>query len=206
MQINIDKRTGSFLAVILALVAVIVGLLLGNNGGHLRDGAMHHRGSSDGKINSGLSSSFTGADIMFLQMMIPHHQQAVDISELAIETSQDSELLGLAKKIKEAQSAEIVQMKAWLNQAGAGLEMGHAMHDMGGMLDDADLSALNAASGTDFDLLWLRGMIAHHEGAITMTNMIRDADSTELRAFGENIIKGQSAEIAQMNAMVKRLS
>jgi uncharacterized protein (DUF305 family) len=83
--------------------------------------------------------------------------------------------------------------------------MGHSMSGMGGMLDDAELSALSAASGKNFDLLWLKGMIGHHDGAIHMTTMIRDASNPDIKSFGENVVKDQSAQIVQMNAMLKRI-
>jgi uncharacterized protein (DUF305 family) len=152
------------------------------------------------------SSKYTGADIMFLQMMIPHHQQAIDISNLAMKTSNDSELLALAKTIAADQAAEIAQMKAWLKDAGADLDMGHSMDGMGGMLNDAELSALNAETGTKFDILWLKGMTGHHDGAIHMTTMIRDASNADIKAFGEKVIKDQSAQIEQMKVMLQRLS
>jgi uncharacterized protein (DUF305 family) len=152
------------------------------------------------------SSKYTGADIMFLQMMIPHHQQAIDISNLAMKTSKDSELLALAKTIAADQAAEIAQMKAWLKDAGADLDMGHSMDGMGGMLNDAELSALNAETGTKFDILWLKGMTGHHDGAIHMTTMIRDASNADIKAFGEKVIKDQSAQIEQMKVMLQRLS
>ena len=83
--------------------------------------------------------------------------------------------------------------------------MGHSMEGMGGMLDDAELSALSAATGKTFDLLWLKGMIGHHDGAIHMTTMIRDASNPEIKSFGENVVKDQSAQIDQMNLMLKRI-
>jgi uncharacterized protein (DUF305 family) len=97
-------------------------------------------------------------------------------------------------------------MKSWLEDAGAGLDMGHSMDGMGGMLDDTELSALAAATGKNFDILWLKGMIGHHDGAIHMTTMIRDASNKEIKTFGENVIKDQSAQITQMEAMLKRLA
>jgi uncharacterized protein (DUF305 family) len=152
------------------------------------------------------SANYTGADIMFLQMMIPHHRQAVDISNLAMKSSKDAELLALAKKIAADQAAEIIQMKAWLKDAGAGTDMGHSMEGMGGMLNDAELSALNAETGTKFDLLWLKGMTGHHDGAIHMTTMIRDASNPDIKAFGEKVVLDQTAQIEQMKAMIARLS
>ena len=209
MQINIDKKTSVFLAVIAVLIAVIIGQAMNNDRidmgmDHGSDHSNHSMGmNQNNKSNSG----FTGADVMFLQMMIPHHQQAIDISNLALKTTKDSEIKSLAQTIIKAQSAEIVQMKTWLKDANVSTEVPHAMgHGMGGMLDDAELSALQAATGKAFDILWLKGMIAHHDGAIHMTEMIRDADKTEIKAFGENIVKDQSAQIEQMKAILKRIN
>ena len=203
MQITIDKKTGVFLAIITLLLAALVSL--GINRGD-RDGfmGMGHHGSSN--QHNSRSSDYTGADIMFLQMMIPHHQQAIDISNLAMKTSKDAELLALAKIIARDQAAEITKMKAWLADAGAGMDMGHSMDGMGGMLSGAELSALNAEMGTKFDILWLKGMTGHHDGAIHMTTMIRDASNPEIKAFGEKVITDQSAQIEQMREMIKRLS
>jgi uncharacterized protein (DUF305 family) len=142
---------------------------------------------------------------MFLQMMIPHHQQAIDISNLALKTSRDPELLALASTIIKAQTAEIVRMESWLKDAGSSTKMGHSMSNMGGMLDEEELSALTAATGKNFDTLWLKGMIAHHDGAIHMTQMIEDAQNAEIKAFGVNIVKDQSSQIDQMKAMLKRI-
>jgi uncharacterized protein (DUF305 family) len=166
---------------------------------------MHGNDSMGMHHNTG-TAGYTGADVMFLQMMIPHHQQAIDISLLALKTSQDSELLALAKTIIAAQSSEITQMKLWLKEAGAGTDMGHSMSGMGGMLNDSELSALSAATGKQFDVLWLKGMIGHHDGAIHMTQMIEDASNLSIKAFGENIVKDQSAQIEQMDAMLKRMN
>ena len=145
-------------------------------------------------------------DVMFLQMMIPHHQQAIDISDLALTKSADAELLALAKDIRDEQAAEIVKMKAWLKDAGADLEMGHSMdHSMGGMLSDSELAALKAATGKSFDLLWLKGMTGHHDGAIDMAAMIENAKNPEIKSFGQAIVSSQSEQNKQMAAMLKRM-
>lgn len=199
MQINIDKKSFGFLAVIGVLVITLIVVLTRPN-----ENDMDHMSGHMGHTSS--NSSYTGADIMFLQMMIPHHQQAIDISKLALEKSKDSELRALAEKIAKDQASEILQMKAWLKDANAGEDPGHSMHGMGGMLTDTDLANLNKASGKEFDLLWLTGMIGHHDGAIHMSSMIRDAQNVEIKAFGEKIISDQSAQIEQMKAMLARLS
>jgi uncharacterized protein (DUF305 family) len=152
------------------------------------------------------SGDLAGADIMFLQMMIPHHQQAIDISDLALTKSSDPKLLALAKDIRDGQGAEIVTMKAWLAKAGADLDPGHSMgHDMGGTLDDSQLAELKSATGKNFDLLWLKGMTGHHYGALHMATMITDASNPEIKSFGQAIVTTQSAQNKQMAAMIKRM-
>ena len=162
-------------------------------------GSMHdHSSQAAGDLSSD--------DIMFLQMMIPHHQQAIDISDLALTRSADPELLALAKDIRDEQGAEIVKMKAWLDKAGADLDPGHSMGDsMGGMLSESELAALKTATGKSFDLLWLKGMTGHHDGAIDMAAMIEDADNDEIKSFGQAIVTSQSAQNKQMAAMIKRM-
>lgn len=199
MKITIDRKTGVLLAIIVLLGATVISMSIsredkGMNAGHM-----------GGHSSSQASGDLTGADVMFLQMMIPHHQQAVDISELALTRTEDRELISLAKAIANGQRAEIVQMKAWLAAAGAGEDMGHAMHDMGGMLSEADLVALTKARGNSFDVLWLKGMTGHHDGALHMVQMIEDADNAEIKAFGEAIVIEQSAQIEQMKVMLARL-
>ena len=205
MQINIDKKTGIFTGIIIVLLIIIMSMSMSRNNDRGFFG-MHGSGMMDSDYGKG-SSDLSGSDIMFLQMMIPHHQQAIDISTLAIAKSKDSELIALATDIKDGQSVEIVQMKAWLSNAGADVDMGHSMgNSMGGMLTDSELSDLNAATGKNFDLLWLKGMTDHHNGAIHMSQMIVDAKNSEIRRFGENIVRDQSAQIEQIKVMIARLT
>ena len=162
---------------------------------------------SNGMMDGGMmgnnqnSSGFSGSDIMFAQMMIPHHQQAVDMSTLAETHTTNPELLALAKQIKDAQAPEIEQMTGWINNANASMDMGHDM-GMGGMLSDSDMAALAAANGPAFDKLYLEGMIGHHEGALHMAQMVIDSNNAEAKTLGENIVTSQTAEIAQMKKML----
>ena len=199
MKINTTKNS-AFKRVIAGLVALIMVMALA---GCSKDDskAMDHEGHS-----SMASGDLSSDDIMFLQMMIPHHQQAIDISDLALTKSSDSELLALAKDIRDGQGAEIITMKAWLAGANAGMDPGHSMGDsMVGMLSDSELAALEAATGKSFDLLWLKGMTGHHDGAIDMAAMIEDADNDEIKSFGQAIVTAQSAQNKQMAAMIKRM-
>ena len=159
---------------------------------------MDHAGHS-----SGASSDLSSDDVMFLQMMIPHHQQAIDISDLALTKSADSELLALAKNIRDEQGAEIMKMKAWLEEANASSHSDS--NSMDGMLSDAELAALDKASGKSFDVLWLKAMTGHHTGAIDMATMIENAKSAEIKSFGEGIVASQSAQNKAMAAMIKRI-
>ncbi len=115
MQINIDRKTGVLLGVIVLLSAAVLSLSINRDNNNPMNNSSGHMGHGS---SSSTNSNYTGADIMFLQMMIPHHQQAIDISNLAMKSSQDAELLALAKIIARDQAAEIKQMKAWLKDAG----------------------------------------------------------------------------------------
>ena len=204
MQITIDKKTGVLGSIILILVAVI--LVMGFSSDESGHNGMNHNEMLDSEKDDALGG-LTGADIMFLQMMIPHHQQAIDISNLALSKSKDGELIALATAVRDGQADEIIQMQQWLSDAGASTAMGHSMSDsMGGMLDEAELAALTASSGKDFDLLWLKAMTGHHEGAIHMTQMIKDATNTTIKKFGQDIVTLQSAQVEQMSKMLKRIS
>ena len=203
MQINIDKKTGILSGVIVALAAIIFFLVVGNSDAPESDGVNH---SNMHNQTSSSQSSMSGSDAMFFQMMIPHHQQAVDISNLALEKSKDPELLALAKEIRDGQAAEIKQMEKWLTDNGENLTAGHDMgHEMGGMLSDEDLSKLNSLSGTAFDIFWLKGMIGHHDGALHMVTMITDSNQADFRTFADSIDSLQSEQIAQMKKMLVRL-
>ena len=204
MQINIDKKTGILGTIIVVLVGVVIVMAVSSNSndGHF---GMNHSSMMDSDEKAD-SSNLTGADIMFLQMMIPHHQQAVDISNLALSKSKDPELLALATAIRDGQADEIVQMKQWLADAGASLDMGHSMgSSMGGMLNEQQLAALKNASGSTFDRLWLEGMTGHHDGALHMTQMIEDASNPTIKKFGQDIVTLQTAQIEQMKEMLKRI-
>ena len=199
MRINTTNNS-VFKPVIAGLVALIMALSISGCASASNKG-MDHEGHS-----SEASGDLSSDDVMFLQMMIPHHQQAIDISNLAMKASQDAELIELAKIIARDQAAEIKQMKAWLTDAGASEAMGHSMDGMGGMLNDDELAALSAATGKEFDVLWLKGMTEHHDGAIHMTQMIEDAQNADIKAFGTKVIKDQSEQIDQMKKMLARLS
>ena len=136
-------------------------------------------------------SKYSSQDIMFAEMMIPHHEQAIEMADLALAISQDSEVLSLATQIKSAQAPEIEQMKSW----GSSHMGSHAGHMMDGMLSDEEMEELSQASGTDFDRLFLEGMIKHHEGAIEMAEMILESKNARLHLWQETSLKHKKPKL-----------
>ena len=149
------------------------------------------------------ATDFSGYDIMFAQMMIPHHQQAVDMGTLAETRAFSPEVKALAAQIKAEQAPEIAQMKTWLTNAGKSMDMGHEM-TMDGMLSDAEFTALENSTGTEFDKLYLQGMIGHHEGAIKMAQMVVDSTNAEAKALGDAVVKSQTKQIEYMKSLLSK--
>jgi uncharacterized protein (DUF305 family) len=159
---------------------------------------MNDNGSNTDSV---VTDEFGTVDIMFAQMMIPHHEQAIEMSTLAETRSTNPEVLALAAQIKAAQEPEIAQMTGWLDAAGVSDTMGHSMGEMG-MLDEAQMTALAAARGAAFDTLYLEGMIQHHLGAIDMAQMILSSANPEVKKLGEAVVTSQSAEVALMKKIL----
>ena len=150
------------------------------------------------------SALANAADIMFAQMMIPHHSQAVDMSAYALANTTNPDVLALAKKISKAQNPEIDLMGGWLHQWGV-----HDMNDMNmgndGMLTGTQLALLKKAKDSLFDKLFLTGMIAHHQGAIAMAQQeIDNGKNAEAIQLAKDIVSSQTAEIAQMKALLNK--
>jgi uncharacterized protein (DUF305 family) len=205
MKIEIKKRDGIYLAIIGVLILIVLRFFAFNSGTHMND-RFDDRGRGQMGMGQNNSSNLSGNEYMFAEMMIPHHQQAVDMSDLALATSKNAKVLDLAKRIKDAQSAEIVQMQSWL-----GTDQSHQMmngdmgHFMGGMMSDADMAALKSSTGAIFDKLFLEGMIIHHEGALHMVTMINNTNNQEVNSFGLNVTEVQTAEIAEMKVILASL-
>jgi uncharacterized protein (DUF305 family) len=195
MKLSIDKKTGSFLGVIAVLVLAVIFLLAGNSSMQ-----MDHSGHGSMSSDEQSSGTYSSNELMFAQMMIPHHSQAVTMSELALTNSTNPEVLALATAIRDAQGPEIKQMQSWLDESNYSASESHSM-DMGGMLSDEELAELATAKGTTFDRLFLTAMIAHHEGAIDMAEMIQDSQNSEVKKLYSDIVTSQSAEIEAMRTI-----
>lgn len=155
-------------------------------------------------------------DIAFAQLMIPHHQQAIQMADLASTNASSAEVKGLATQIKAAQDPEISMMTEWLTGWGAPMEMegttdggmDHGDMDMGGMtvagmMSAEDMDNLGAATGADFDTMWLQMMIAHHQGAIAMAQQVADTTTNPaVQDLADAVIAGQTTEITTMQQLL----
>ena len=171
---------------------------------------MDHGGSSASEAPSATRTDFNAADVMFLQMMYPHHAQAVDMAKLVPSRSQNQQLITLAQNIEKAQGPEMTQMTALLTSFGKpapSAEMsGHDMPGMGGMPGMMSAEQMNNLTGLSckaFDQMWLQMMIDHHSGAIDMSNTeLRDGTNPDAKKLAQAIIANQQAEITQMRGML----
>ncbi|MGA8113712.1 MAG: DUF305 domain-containing protein [Actinocatenispora sp.] len=146
-------------------------------------------GSSGGDHNS--------SDVMFAQMMIPHHRQAVEMSELVPLRAADPGIKKLAAQIRKAQNPEIRTMTSWLKSWGEPVSPdGMAGMGMDGIMSDEEMADLRAARGGHFDSMFARMMVAHHNGAIAMAHdEQRDGRSSKVRTLAATMIKAQAAEV-----------
>lgn len=190
-------------AIALAAALALTGCTINIGGANDDNDGMMGNGNNNGMMGNNSSGAYSGADIMFAQMMIPHHQQAVDMGTLAETRASEPAVKKLAAQIKAEQAPEITQMKGWLKDANASLDMGHDM-GMGGMLDDAEMQALTDAKGAAFDKLYLEGMIQHHKGAIHMAQMVIDSNNAEVAKLGQAIIESQTKQITYMESLLKK--
>ena len=167
---------------------------------------MDHGSSSSPSV---VMADFNDADVMFAQMMIPHHQQAVEMADMILAKDDiDEGVLTLAEDIKAAQQPEIEQLQGWLDEWGADTDtesMGGMDHG-DGMMSDDDMQTLEAATGTDASRLFLEQMTMHHEGAITMAqDEVDNGQNTDAVAMAQTIVETQTAEIATMQELLAQL-
>ena len=191
--------------------AVALTLVLGACGGDGDDPTVQSESSADPTDEAGTTEEgvFNDADVEFAQGMIAHHQQAIEMSDIEIETGESTEVIELAERIKEQQSPEIDLMTELLEAWGVDAADEGGM-DHGGdssMMSEADMAALEAASGAELDRMFLEMMIEHHRGAIDMAEQeIEDGEAPEAKELARNIIDAQTAEIDEMEALLAELA
>ena len=174
-------------------------------------------------------ASYTQDDVQFMQDMIPHHQQAVEMAALVSERTNNEDVTAIADRITKAQADEIAFMKSWLRDRGEkapktkgkkhkGHHDGHAAHDMSthmshemmGMATPAQMEELAGSKATDFDRMFLTLMIRHHQGAVDMVDDLLDKNGSAydpvLFEFTNDIVADQNAEIKTMAGLLVGLS
>ncbi|GAA3245626.1 DUF305 domain-containing protein [Streptomyces labedae] len=218
----LNRRLRRRLAVVGAITAG--GLLLAACGGNDMEGMDHGSGSSASATatptagDNPAPGAFNDADVMFAQMMIPHHEQAVEMAKLADGRAADAEIKTLAADIEKAQGPEIETMKSWLKAWGKpesaeesmpGMDHGSGGMDdsqMSGMMADDDMKKLEAAKGAEFDRMFAEMMIEHHKGAIAMAEDEQKSgrNATAKKLAGE-VVNTQSAEVEKFEKILDRL-
>lgn len=150
------------------------------------------------------------ADVSYARMMIQHHAQALEMTELVPERAASTQIKKLAERISAAQGPEIGAMRGWLTHhgkkedpAGSGGHGGHDHAAMPGMASTAQLKNLRAAEGKAFDQLFLTLMITHHEGAVTMaTDVKAQGNNVQIEEMADDVIAQQTSEITRMRTLM----
>ncbi|WP_020577214.1 DUF305 domain-containing protein [Actinopolymorpha alba] len=170
------------------------------------------RPTGDAAGRTSTSSPHNRADVEFATAMIPHHGQAIEMADIALEKATNAEVRRLATAIKAAQAPEIRQLSDWLAGWGepvpsASMDMKSHDMDMGdGMMSAQEMKELDGASGAAFDRLWTELMIKHHEGAVAMARtQLRQGVSPETKKLAQAVIDGQTKEITTMKALLPTL-
>lgn len=163
-------------------------------------------GGSDSQTDPA-SSDHNEQDVTFATEMIPHHAQAVRMSEMAARNAESQDVLDLAADISAAQDPEIKQMSGWLEAWGEPVpdtDMGGmGGMDMAGMMSPEEMDSLDAATGAAFDEMFLTSMVEHHEGAIDMAQTQRaEGENAEAVELAETIEETQTAEIKTIRELL----
>ena len=156
------------------------------------------------------SAVLNAADIEFAQGMIAHHEQAIEMAEIALDPNMgaSAEVVDLATRIKGGQDPEVDLMTGWLDAAGEPVMMdlseGHDMSSMEGMMTGEQMDAMAAMTGSGFDQMWLEMMIAHHEGAIAQSQAVKaNGSNPEVLALADQIITAQQGELTEMEQLLQ---
>ncbi|MEV5536272.1 DUF305 domain-containing protein [Saccharopolyspora shandongensis] len=204
------KRTRVLTAAIGAVAAAAV--LAGCGGGDdMSNMPGHSAPTSATQPGASPQAANNAADVTFAQGMIPHHEQAIEMSRLAPERAQSEEVKNLARQIEAAQGPEIQTLTGWLRDWGApasmpGMDHGAMGHgDMGGMMSGTEMQQLEQVRGAEFDRQFLTLMIKHHEGAVTMARTELDSGQfPAAKQMAQQIIETQQAEIDTMRGLLSQ--
>lgn len=187
------------------LPVVVAALVLVSCAGGGTSGLSAHSAAthSADRASTPATAAHNAQDVMFAQMMIPHHQQAIAMARKATRKAASPRVRELAVRIEKAQQPEIEKMTRWLKEWGAPMPSPGGMHKGEGMMSEQEMRRLGTLSGKSFDTTFLQMMIRHHQGAITMA---RDEQAhganPDAKALAASIIASQSAEIATMRRLL----
>ncbi len=175
------------------------GNMPGMSGGNMPGMSGGNMPGMSGTNMPGMSgANFNDADVTFLQMMYPHHAQAVEMAKLVPTRSQNQQVKDLAAAIEKAQAPEMQQMTTLLAGFGKPAPSATMSHSMPGLM--------TPLSGAAFDKMWLQMMVAHHQGAITMANdELKNGTNADSKKMAESIVTTQQAEIDTMNGMLAKM-
>lgn len=155
--------------------------------------------------SSSAASAHNDQDVMFAQMMLPHHEQAVEMSDVLLAKGDgvDPDVADLAEQIKAEQGPEITQLTSWLKDWDADSSMSGMDHSMSGMMSDSDMSDLDQASAKHAGKLFLQQMVQHHEGAVDMAKTeVAEGGNTDAVAMARSIVSSQTEQITPMQDML----
>ena len=206
----------TFLAASVLLGALALSACGNGNGNGNDPGSMEGMDHGDSQSTTSTepdpAADFNDADVMFAQMMIPHHEQAIEMSDIVLaHPDVMPEVSDLAQQIKDAQQPEIETLNGWLAEWGAEpaegeMDHGSMGHDSG-MMSEEDLAALEAASGDELNRLFLEQMTMHHEGAVAMAqDQVDNGQNPDAIALAEEIITTQEEEITTMAVILGTLN
>ena len=157
--------------------------------------------------------SYTDADVSFMQGMIPHHRQALEMTALVRQHAVTEAVQRMALRMEISQRDEIALISAWLADRGETIEMsnmGAMQHEMMGMLTPEQMQTLSETRGMDFDRLFLEGMIQHHRGALAMVTELFStsgaAQESTIFKFAEEIDADQLMEIERMQGLLNQMA
>jgi uncharacterized protein (DUF305 family) len=202
-----------------ALAALVIAAGCSSNNSASEQASGQPSNATSATISPG-GEAHNQADVMFSQHMIPHHQQAIEMSDIVLaKQGIDPRVTELANQIKAAQGPEIEKMQGWLKQWGippmpmpsnmpghGDMPMPSGMPGMTGMMSEQDMAALQNAQGVEASKLFLTQMIAHHEGAITMgQNEIKDGQYPATIELAQSIVTSQQKEIETMKGILTTL-
>lgn len=206
---NAEQLRRALSATILAVaLAVTAAACSSDNDTSDSDAATTDGQATEAQLPDGVNE----ADVTFVRGMIPHHEQAIEMSEMVIANGGDPSVIALAEQINAAQGPEIDQMNTWLDDWGvepssmSGMDHMNGMNGMNGMhgmMSGEEMDMMSVTTGADLDRMFLEMMIRHHQGAIQMAEVALDHGSNaDVLALAQAIIDDQQAEIDQMQSML----